>query len=174
MTRSRCRALLAVGALGCALTGGRYAAAQTVGSPFVTVAAGAFQFDLAGTGTAPMLAVRGALPLAALLLVEVGTLIARPEQQFGRRTTFLAPEVQIQVQWPLGAAAPYLGAGGGWSVDFRGGDGRATDLTVSAAGGVRIPVTERLGAQLELRVRGIGTGFEGSAAEWTAGFAWHP
>ena len=142
--------------------------------PAVSVSAGAFQYDLSGTGTAPMLAVRAEYPLARYALVEGGLTAARPEQQFGRTSTFLAPEAQLQAQLPLGRVAPYIGVGAGAAFDSRGDafGGTRSDLTVSGAGGLRAQLTEQVGVRAELRVRGIGTGFTGSAAEWTLGAAW--
>jgi hypothetical protein len=50
--------------------------------------------------------------------------------------------------------------------------GVESDVTVSGAGGLRWRITPRVGARAELRVRGIGDRFTGSAAEWTAGLSW--
>jgi hypothetical protein len=44
--------------------------------------------------------------------------------------------------------------------------------TASAATGVRTWRSDNFGLRGELRVRGIGRGFSGSAAEWTLGMAW--
>jgi hypothetical protein len=146
--------------------------------PAVSMSGGAFAYDLSGTGTVPMLAVRAELPLTRFTLVEGGLTAARPDQQFGARTTFLAPEAQLQLQLPLagGRVAPYLGAGAGAALDFRGRQfgGTQADLTASAAGGLRAWLTEQVGLRAEMRVRGIGRGFTGSAAEWTLGAAWRP
>ncbi len=43
--------------------------------------------------------------------------------------------------------------------------GTQSDLTISAACGIRRWFTDRFGARAELRVRGMGTRFTGSAAE---------
>jgi outer membrane protein with beta-barrel domain len=144
--------------------------------PAVSLSAGAFQYDLSGTGTTPMLAARAELPLSRLFLVEGGLTAARPAQQFGATTTFLAPEVQLQVQAPLagGRVAPYLGLGGGGAFDLRGAayGGDRNTVTVSGATGLRYWLSDTFGVRGELRVRGIGTGFGGSAAEYTLGTAW--
>jgi hypothetical protein len=150
--------------------------AQSVESrPSVSLNAGAFQFDLSGTGTAPMLALRGDMPLSRHFLAEGSISAARPTQQFGA-TTFIAPEAQVQAQLPLagGRVAPYLGAGAGLAIDVRnkGYIGDRSILTVSGATGLRYWLTDQLGLRGELRVRGIGTRFEGSAAEWTLGTSW--
>ena len=161
---------------------GSSAAAQTSAQataslrPSVSLSGGAFQYDLSGTGTAPMIAARAELPLSRHFLAEGGLTVARPEQQFGATTTFIVPEAQLQAQLPLadGRIAPYLGAGVGAAFDrrTRALGGTQTDLSVSGATGVRYWVTDQLGLRAELRARGIGTGFEGAAAEWTLGTSW--
>lgn len=141
--------------------------------PALSLSVGVSQFDLSGTGTTAIVAARGELPLVRVLLLEGGVAIARPEQQFGVRTTLVMPEVQLQLQVPR-RVAPYLGAGGGLVTDFRGEGhgGRITRVTLSGAGGVRVALTRQFGARAELRVRGIGLGFGGSTADWTLGGAW--
>jgi hypothetical protein len=152
------------------------ASLESARRPAVSLAAGAFQFDLSGTGTAPMIAARGELPLNRFFLAEGGLVVARPEQQFGGTTTFFVPEAQIQAQAPLadGRVAPYLGVGAGYAIDRRSSafGGTRSDPTFSAATGVRYWVTDQLGLRGELRVRGVGSGFAGSAAEWTLATAW--
>jgi hypothetical protein len=56
-------------------------------SPAISVSAGASQFDLSGTGTAPMVAIRADFPLGRFVLIEGGVGLASPDQQFGARTT---------------------------------------------------------------------------------------
>jgi hypothetical protein len=146
--------------------------------PAVSLAAGAFQFDLSGTGTAPMVAGRAEFPLNQFFLAEGGLSVARPKQQFGGTTTFFVPEAQLQAQLPLagGHVAPYLGVGAGYAIDRRTSafGGTRSDPTFSGATGVRYWLTDAFGLRAELRVRGVGTGFGGSAAEWTLGTAWRP
>jgi hypothetical protein len=107
-----------------------------------------------------MLAVRAELPLTRFALVEGGLTAARPDQQFGARTTFLAPEAQLQLQLPVAGrrVAPYVGAGAGAAFDLRRDrfGGTQADLTVSGAGGLRAWLTEQVGLRAELRVRGVG------------------
>jgi len=174
--RSTQRVVLAVAAAIAAFSGS--ATAQSVVPPrALSISAGASQFDLSGLGTAPMAAFRVDLPLGRIVLAEPGVVVARPEQQFGSRTTLVIPEIQLQAQLPLGPVAPYLGVGGGLAMDFRSDafGGTQTDVTGSVAGGVRWWATQRVGARAELRVRGVGAndgGFTGTAAEWTAGLMW--
>lgn len=148
----------------------------------LAVAAGAFSFDLSGTGTAPLVAVRVDHALHPRLRAEGGVVLARPEQQFGRTTTFLGPEVQLQwvpfrIGWGAGPwkVEPYLGVGGGWTWDLRpaGLDDRS-EVSFSGAVGTRIPVGDgrRSGLEAELRVRYMGTGFNGSSGDFTLGWYW--
>lgn len=147
---------------------------QINNAPSISFAAGASQYDLSGTGTVSTLSVRADLPLSRIARVEAGIGYTRPEQQFGGRSTLLIPEAQLQLQWPLGRVAPYLGVGGGIASESarREIGGRQTSMTLSGAAGVRLAVTPLLGLRTEMRVRGIGSGFEGAAAEYTLGLAW--
>lgn len=142
--------------------------------PSVSVHAGAFFFDLSGTGTAPMVAIRATRSLSRVALLEPGIVAAFPEQQFGERTTFLAPEVQLQFQWPNSRLAPYVGFGGGFVADIASEEMGGTDFDVTMSGGIglRAALGDRLGVQADARVRGIGAGFEGAASELTAGVMW--
>lgn len=148
-------------------------ATESSRSVALSLSYGMFQYDLSGTGDVGMIAVRVERMFAANGLLEAGIAAARPAQQFGDTTTYVIPEVQAQVQLPLGRVAPYLGGGVGVALDFRDEihGGTQADVTVSAAAGLRAWITERLGARAELRVRGIGRSFAGSAAEWTIGAA---
>ena len=70
--------------------------------------------------------------------------------------------------------APYVGVGLGEAFDVRAEQfgGVLHNMTVSGALGLRAGITARAGAIAELRVRGIGSGFNGTAAEWTIGGLW--
>ena len=143
--------------------------------PSVSLSAGALQSELAGTGTAPVLAARGELPLSPYFLVEGGLSAARPEQRLRGMTTLLTPEAQLQAQLPLAGpwVAPYIGAGLGAAIDKRAGTlGAQRELTISAATGVRYWLTEDRGLRAELRLRRLGPDYGGAAAEWTLGSAW--
>ena len=143
--------------------------------PSVSLSAGAMQYDLAGTGNAPLLAARGELPLSRHFLVEGGLSAARPEQRLRGMTTLLTPEAQLQAQLPLAGTwiAPYFGTGVGATINRRAGAlGSQRDLTLSAATGVRYWLSEDRGLRAELRLRRLGADFGGTAAEWTLGSAW--
>jgi len=149
-------------------------AQETAPPPHFSVVAGIFQFDLSGTGIAPMFAFRGTRPLSTAITIEGGLLAARPGQQFGQTTTMLVPEAQIQLTLPFTGLTPYMGLGAGAAFDFRGSDfgGVANFLSVSGSLGMRIGFGERLGAQAEFRGRGLGFDFAGSSAEYTVGLTW--
>jgi hypothetical protein len=139
----------------------------------VSLSYGVSQFDLSGTGDARMIALRVERMFSRRGILEGGVVVARPGQQFGDTTTLVIPEVQAQFQLAIGRVAPYLGAGMGWAFDFRDEDdgGTQNEVTMSVAAGIRGWFTERFGARAELRVRGFGSRFTGSAAEWTGGLA---
>ena len=166
------RSLLSAALLAAAVAAPARGQTAVAPRPAVSVAAGVSQFDLSGTGSARVVAVRAERPLARALLAEVGVAVARPRQQFERTTTLVIPEVALQLQLPA-RVAPYVGVGVGDAMDFRPESvgGLRQQLTVSGAAGVRAWLGERLGVRGELRVRGIGRNFAGSTAEWTGGAA---
>lgn len=141
--------------------------------PALSLSAGVSQFDLSGTGTTSIVALRGEYPLVPALLVEGGVTIARPRQALGNRGTLLMPELQLQLQLPK-RVAPFIGLGTGFAHDGvvarYGGD--ANRITFSGAAGLRAAITRQVGLRAELRVRYFGTGFNGTTADWTLGAAW--
>ena len=142
--------------------------------PSVTLSAGAFQYDRFGTGTAPVLAARGEVPLSSLFVLEGGLTTARPERRLGGLTTLVVPEAQLQAQLPTGPwVAPYIGAGIGAAFDRSArAIGADRELTLSAATGVRYWLSEDRALRAELRVRRVGPELGGTAAEWTLGSSW--
>lgn len=148
--------------------------AQAQTAPAVSVHAGNLEYDLSGVTTVRHFAVRGEVPLAPMILMEGSLGYSRFGAGPEEHTPVITPEAQLHLQWPLGRVAPYLGAGAGALVAFASEvqPARDAELSLSAAGGVRIQLVDRLGARAELRVRGVGTRFEGSTSEWTAGLSW--
>ena len=105
------------------LLGGRLSAQSTSNAtnafgprPALSLSAGVSQFDLSGTGTTNIVALRGEYPLVPALLVEGGMTIARPQQAFSDRGTLLMPELQLQLQLPK-RVAPFIGLGTGFAHD---------------------------------------------------------
>jgi hypothetical protein len=143
--------------------------------PSLTLSAGAFQYDRAGPGTAPVLAARGELPLSQVFLVEGGLAAARPEARRAGVTSLVVPEAQLQAQFATGPwIAPYIGAGLGAALGRPANPTARTEreLTLSAATGVRYWISEDRGLRAELRVRRVGPELGGTAAEWTLGSSW--
>lgn len=136
----------------------------------VSLIVGASQFDLSGTGTTALIGARADMELSRWFVGEVGLSTMRPLEQFGERATYIFPEFQFQAQLPLSVVRPYVGVGAGFATAFAQGSGSSTTGTVAAAGGLRmlLPGTSTM-LRTELRVRGIGTSFSGSMAEWTLG-----
>ena len=149
-------------------------AAQDPSSARVTIAGGVTEFDIAGSGTAPVFAVRADLGIARWLVIEPSLSYAPVDQDFGDSRLFL-PEIQAQLQWPLGPIAPYLGVGAGYLIEVPEDDDveRDNESTFSGAAGLRVDVTERVGARGELRLRATSIDdFSGTLADWTAGLSY--
>ena len=113
---------------------------------------GAVWLDASGLGTAPAFTARVSDELGNNLVIEGSLLYARPERQ-SRRSTFLAPEVQLQYHFPAGRFAPYIGAGVGAARDSAPGAARDWGATASLAVGSRASFNDRAGLFGELRVR---------------------
>ena len=152
----------------------RPASAQSATQPAVRnsrfaagLVAGVSQFDLSGTGTTVLVGARFDAELQRWLVAEAAVGYFQPDEQLTFGSSYTIPEVQLQVQYPGHVVRPYLGVGGGYVFAS---DGRQKQGTGSGAVGLRIgPPTARFDGLTELRVRGIGTSFSGSTAEWTFG-----
>jgi hypothetical protein len=138
--------------------------------PSFAVVGGVSSYDLSGTGSTPIGALRVDIPLLAL--VAEGSLgVMAPKEDPGR-TTYVIPEVQLQYQILPILVRPYIGVGGGLFKGVSGAKSDFSQMTLSAAAGIRatLPLTG-LGLRVEGRIRGIGSGFNGSSAELTAGIS---
>ena len=156
-------------------------AAAQLPIPSLSIVGGVSRYNLSGTGTAPFGAVRLDIPL--LFVIAEGSLgVLRTNGDVASRT-YVIPEVQLQWQLLPFLVKPYVGLGGGLFRTVTGtgtstgtstGTGsNASDITASASAGVRLGIP-LIGAGLraEVRVRGIGSSFSGSATEWTLGVSW--
>ena len=142
---------------------------QEVGS--AGVVGGMSQYDLSGTGTTSIVSFRGTSSLDRWLLAEVAVAYLPYVSQGEDQIHHLFPEAQVQAQWLGGGGIrPYLGLGAGASFGWAEDAESATDLTVSAAGGVRWLVRPALALQAELRIRSIDP-WAGSTADWGLGVA---
>ncbi|HXT19014.1 MAG TPA: hypothetical protein VN706_25530 [Gemmatimonadaceae bacterium] len=144
------------------------ASAAQLPIPSFAVVGGVSNYNLNGSGSAPIGALRVDVPLIAL--VAEGSLgVFRPTVNDTART-YVIPEVQLQWQLLPLLVRPYLGVGAGWFRAVSGPDPHRNDLTLSASAGVRfsIPLLP-IGLRAEARVRGMGSGFGDHATELTVG-----
>jgi hypothetical protein len=139
--------------------------------PTFGLAGGMSHFDLAGTGSGPIAALRVDLPLFPL--IAEGSLTAfRPSEFSGVRRSFVIPEAQLQFQLFPMFIRPYVGIGAGYFRAISGPEPRRNDVAYSASAGIRAGFPGMpFGIRTELRVRGIGSGFAGNSTEWTIGIS---
>jgi hypothetical protein len=149
------------------------AQADSTRPPSFYVGGGISEFDFSGTGTTPALAVRASWDWRRYFVVEVGTSIARIEEDFGTHTLVI-PDVQLQAQLPAGNWRPYAGVGAGIAMGAPSGlmGAYRVDPALSTSAGVRVWFRRWLAARGELRVHGFGSRFQSAAAEWTGGLQW--
>jgi hypothetical protein len=160
-------------ALAFALTAGTLRA-QEIPPPALALVAGVSRYDLSGTGTEGHVGLRLDLPMSDYVYAEPGFVYMTYRSQGADPIRHLSAEIQVQGSYPFGRWRPYLGAGAGGFFDLRKQRGGAELVrpAFSGAGGTRVALTGNLGARAELRVRGIGKGFDGTTAEWSAGLSW--
>jgi hypothetical protein len=148
------------------------AAAQDRGAFSVGVTSGPVNFDLSGTGTTLGTAVRAEGILSDRYSIELGSLFASPAEQSGT-STLIAPDALLRINWRVGRFSPFVGGGGGF-VMRRNSLGTDWQPSVVGAGGLGFRLTDEMTAHGEMRLRGIGTNFSGSTAEWLFGLVWTP
>jgi hypothetical protein len=135
----------------------------------LALVAGAWSYDLSGTGTTGFGGLRLEMPVQRLVVIEPGLTYARYTSQGGQGVSYLIPEFQGQLQIPGRVVRPFLGAGLGLALVWAG-LGSTADLALSSSAGVRVRLGDRWTGRAELRVRSIDP-FHGSVAEWAFGFA---
>jgi hypothetical protein len=132
------------------------ARAQTpLAGPAVTVQGGIIELSPAGQSRLFFaMAVRGTWAVRSNLGVEAGGLLTRYDSAPDATTLFI-PEVQLQYHWRARSVVPYVGGGVGmaWRQHHGGG---TTALSLSGAGGLRVPVSEGVALLAEVRVRHFG------------------
>lgn len=172
MTRKMSTAMAAVAAAGL-VAGSPRLGAQEIPPPAVALIGGAFRYDLDGIGTEPFVALRLDLPMATWLYLEPSFGYVTYTSRGGSHIRHLTAEVQVQGSMPFGRWHPYLGGGAGGFFDLRKQRAGADFVqpTVSGSGGVRFTLPRGLGVRAELRVRGMGEHFAGSATEWSGGIS---
>lgn len=126
------------------------------GYPAVFVGVGAFDYSLRADGRSAMFAGRVEQHLTNRVIGEAGVLYARVRQPGLRdATNYFIPELQVHVQLGSRRFAPYLGVGGGMTVDFRP-DSVHTNATASASVGFRAWFSELAALRSEFRIRAVG------------------
>lgn len=134
----------------------------------IVASAGLAPYDLSGTGTTGIYGLSAAFPLQSVLVAETGVRYLHYGSQFGRSTSYLMPEVGLQVQAALRASVhPYLGVGAGPAL-VRDGDTGNIVATLHAALGARIPLGDGWLLRPEARLRSVDP-WAGSDLELTAG-----
>lgn len=131
----------------------------------LSVQTGGFVYDAAGDQTTPMVAVRADWGISRYVRAEVGVSYARPEVAVGdnsgtvmtyrsRPSNVGTATVALQAQIPFRVAQPYIGVGTGLFGRVDPGVGEEfISTTQEFMGGVRIPVSKRIGIRTELRFR---------------------
>ncbi len=142
---------------------------------YLAIHAGVAEWDLSGTGQAATGAVRAGWAVTRVIGLEANVGFLRPSQgsdvDGDARNSLFLPELHVQFTAP-GKLAPYLGLGGGAAIQTsRGNISGDTRVTGSGALGVRYAIATNMRAVGEVRVRGVGSGFEGSVADLTFGLA---
>lgn len=138
----------------------------------IAIMAGIADYDMAGVGRTGVYAIRLDTPIYPSVLLELGMSYARPGE-FSFADLYI-PELQVQLQGTWNRFSPYLGIGGGTSVEVpEPGLGISRDISFapSFSAGVRTALATGAGFRLEGRMHGIEADFSGTFAELTAGIS---
>lgn len=148
---------------------GRAAAQREAAGTEAGVMIGPSRYDLSGAGTGFSLHAGFAIPLSRrTVLLEPGLGILAYTSEFGNRSSWMFPELTVQVQQRLGRVRPYLGAGIGTGT--RGLSGAAHwKFTMLGLGGARVHVAGRWGVRGEFRLRSVDP-WRGHTADFNVGF----
>jgi opacity protein-like surface antigen len=143
-----------------------------MGGTAIEIVTGVMDFDFQGTGQTMPFNVRALTAVTDRLSLEFGATVARPVESFGGRSTFATPEARAVYAWRLGRVSPFVAGGGGFSVIRRPLFRDRWQATLTAGGGARFDLSERVYAIGEMRLRGVTTRFAASTAEWIGGIGW--
>lgn len=132
----------------------------------VGVAVGMVNFDVDGVATTPGLSGRVSVAPSPRVAVEANLSWAR-NNETGTSDMWVA-EAHLQYFWlAANRVRPFAGGGAGLYIN-QGEFLTDRSLTLSAAAGLRIDLTDRLAALGEFRIRGVEVDFAGSLVEvWT-------
>jgi hypothetical protein len=133
---------------------------------------GVGEYDLSGVDSAPVTALRVSRDVLPMLAVEGGISQVKLRPDFGGEMTVVQPEIQAQLQLPLGPLVPYVGAGAGFALASADGAEDDSDITLNAGLGLRLNLPLGLGVGVDGRVRGFGTRFTGSGADAAIGLSY--
>ncbi len=137
----------------------------------VTLSAGATVFDRSGSGTTGIYALRGDLLLYPSILLEGGLSYAHRNDGQGFGNVFI-PGMQVQLQGTSGQFSPYVGLGGGVTVEARtDGGGSYVSFSPSFSAGLRVALSEGAGLRFEGRLNAVGADFAGVYSEMTGGLS---
>lgn len=132
----------------------------------LTISGGPAFYDLAGTGTSAVAALRLDVPAHARLSIQVGPSFFWYTSQGGQTTAMLIPEVGVEVVVPNTPA--YLVAGGGHTWGVRGDPD--DDVVLFAGLGVRIQDRGGWSIKPQVRVRAVDP-WTGSIGEFSLGLS---
>jgi hypothetical protein len=132
----------------------------------VGVAAGLASYDLAGTGTSGVLAIRAGWYRPAPLCIDVGTSFFWYETQGDESVAMLLPETGLSLE--LRPLPFWIGAGAGYSIGVNGDPDN--DLTLYGAAGLDFPFAGSWAVRPEVRIRSVDP-WIGAIAEFTIGIA---
>lgn len=140
-------------------------------SPVFSFSAGAAPYDLSGTGTGFVTALRADQAVFRFVVFEIGAEYFTYRTASGTRARLLLPELSVQGMARVGRVAPYLGGGLGLAIVIT---GTGEDVfTLHGVAGVRYRLSSTTGLRAEVRLRSLDP-FTGSMGAMTAGFAWSP
>lgn len=138
----------------------------------VGVYRGVGEYDLSGVDEAPVTAVRVTRTVGRLLALEAGVTHVELDLDSDPNTTLVQPEVQAQLQVPLGSFTPYVGAGVGAAFARAGSAEDDSDVTLNAGLGLRFNLPFGLGVGVDGRLRSFGTRFTASGADASVGVSY--
>jgi outer membrane protein with beta-barrel domain len=128
-----------------------------------------FSGTATGTGTGFSLNAGIAIPLVRrVVFLEPSLGFLSYTTQFGNHSSWMFPELSLQVQRPRGGVRPYLGAGIGTGTTGLSGPAR-WKFTMLGLAGVRVHIGGRWGVRAEVRLRSVDP-WNGHTADFGFGF----
>jgi len=140
---------------------------QGAGGVETSLLAGLVRYDLDRSGTG--LGAKADLSFHPTrgLVIEPGLGYLTYRNQFGQRNNWLFPELSALAEIRLGAVRPFLGGGGGASIEERVGSDHY-DGTIHGMAGVRFRLSQTWGGRAEIRLRAVPP-FSGHTTDFEVG-----